>query len=251
MLLGQASNKVAYFRRLNILNVSLNSKSDAKCILNTYVPLLSTYSTELFGRQFRKQTLDNAKAQKETLQIFREVGKTKKKPFSAGFPTRNKKSPRVSAGNHNRIRLRQHFRTKQQQRWQKNITSQTTNESNGKTPKANRNYLVQHFSRTSSTRKIRTRSSFSSSFKTKCSSRGKDFPFRTILGTAHKRSGNFRNSEGVKIPLLRRPVQEKIPLNTPLKENQKFLVEKEMKEMLEKGAIKSRNTKINMLKISF
>ena len=41
-----------------------------------------------------------------------------------------------------------------------------------------------------------------------------------------------------KISLLRTPAQEKIPLNTPLKENQKFLVEKETIEMLEKGAIK-------------
>ena len=43
---------------------------------------------------------------------------------------------------------------------------------------------------------------------------------------------------GNKIPLLRTPVQEKIHLNTPLKENQKFLVEKETKEMLDKGSIK-------------
>ena len=94
MLLGQANNKVAYFRRLNILNVSLNSKSDAKGILNTYASLLSTNSTELFGRQFRKLTLDNTKAQKETLEIFREVGKTKKKPFSERFPARNKQYQR-------------------------------------------------------------------------------------------------------------------------------------------------------------
>ena len=135
MLLGQANNKVAYFRRLNILNVSLNSKSDVKGILNTYAPLLSTNSSELFGRQFRKQVLDNTKAQKETLEMFREVGKTKKKPFSARFSARNKQSPRESAGNQNRIPLRQHFRTQQQQRWQRNTTSQTTNKSNGKAPK--------------------------------------------------------------------------------------------------------------------
>ena len=76
MLLGQANNKVAYFRRLNILNVSLNLKSDAKGILNNYAPLLLTNSTGLFGRQFRKQVLDNTKAQKETLEMFREVSKT-------------------------------------------------------------------------------------------------------------------------------------------------------------------------------
>ena len=45
--------------------------------------------------------------------------------------------------------------------------------------------------------------------------------------------------KGYEIPLLRTPVQEKIPLNTPLKENQKFLVEKQIKEMFEKGAIKN------------
>ena len=44
--------------------------------------------------------------------------------------------------------------------------------------------------------------------------------------------------KGYKIPLLRTTVQEKISLNTSLKETQKFLLEKEMKEMLEKGAIK-------------
>ena len=41
-----------------------------------------------------------------------------------------------------------------------------------------------------------------------------------------------------KIPLLRTTVQKKIPLNIPLKENHKFLVKKEIKEKLEKGAIK-------------
>ena len=105
MLLGQAKNKVAC---LNVLNVPLNSKSDANGILNTYTPLLSTNSIELFGRQFRKKVVDNTKAQKETLEMFREVSKTKKKPFS---------------------------------------------------------------------------------------SRRKDFPFRPILGTARKRSGNFRKRD--------------------------------------------------------
>ena len=45
--------------------------------------------------------------------------------------------------------------------------------------------------------------------------------------------------KGYKIPLLRTPIQEKIPLNTPLNENQKFLMEKEIKEMLEMGAIEN------------
>ena len=33
ILLDQENNKVAYFRRVDILNVSLNSRSDAKAIL--------------------------------------------------------------------------------------------------------------------------------------------------------------------------------------------------------------------------
>ena len=138
MLLGQANNKIAYFRRLNILNVSLNSKSDTKGILNTYAPQLSTNSKELFGRQFRKQVLANTKAQTETLERFKEVGKTKKKPFSSGFPTKNKQWPKENAPNHNRNSLSQHFRMQQQQRWQRN-TSQTANKSNGNTQKATGN----------------------------------------------------------------------------------------------------------------
>ena len=63
-------------------------------MLNTYASLLSTNITELFGRIFRKPTLDNTKAQKETLEMFREVDKTKKKPFSEGFPARNKQYQR-------------------------------------------------------------------------------------------------------------------------------------------------------------
>ena len=58
MFPGQTKNKVTYFRHLNVLNVSLNSKSDAKVILNIYVPLLSTNITKLFGDQFWKQVLD-------------------------------------------------------------------------------------------------------------------------------------------------------------------------------------------------
>ena len=49
---------------------------------------------------------------------------------------------------------------------------------------------------------------------------------------------NLEIENRYKISLLRTPAQEKISLNTPLKENQKFLVEKEMKEMLKNGAIK-------------
>ena len=129
-------------------------------------------------------------------------------PFSTGFIARNKQSPRGSAGNHNRIPLRQHFQTQQQQRWQRNATSQTVNKSNGKTSEKSDNYLLQHFSGTSSTRKINTRSSFSEGnipggIKTKCSSRRKDFSFRPILGKAHRRSGNFKNSEGIQNSLVK------------------------------------------------
>ena len=143
------------------------------------------------------------KPQKETLEIFREVGKTKNKPFLSEFHARNKQSPWGSAGNHYINSLRQHFRTQQQQRWKGNTTNQTTNKSNGKTSKTSGNYLLQHFSRTSSTRTIRISSSFSKvnfprGIKRKCSSTRKDFPFRPISGKPHKRSGSFRNSESGK-----------------------------------------------------
>ena len=170
--------------------------------------------------------------------MFREVGKTKKKPFSARFPGRNKQSSGESAGNHNKIPLREHFWTQQQQRLQRNATSQTAYKSNGKTPKTSGNFL-QHFSRTSSTSKIRTRSSINKGkvrggIKTKYSSRGKNSPWEKLT----KDQEILKIRKGYKIPLLRTPFQEKIPLNTLLNENNKFLVEKETKEMLDKGAIK-------------
>ena len=89
--------------------MSLNSKSDAKGILNIYTPELSTNYTELFDHQFRNQVLDNTKTQKETLEMIKETGKAKKKPFASRFPERNKQSPRGSTGNCNRNLLRQHF----------------------------------------------------------------------------------------------------------------------------------------------
>ena len=132
--------------------------------------------------------------------MIREVGKTKEKPLLAGFPARNKQSPRGSAGNHNGILLNQHFKKHQKQRWQRNTTSRIANKSNGKPPKTSGNYLLLHFSPASSTRKIRTRSSFSKvnvfgGIKTKCVSKRKDFPFCPILGKAHERSGKLRNRE--------------------------------------------------------
>ena len=108
-MLGQANGKFVSFWRLNILSVSLNSKSDAKVILNIYTPELSTNCTELFDNQFRNQVLDNTKTQKETLEMIKKTGKAKKKPFASRFPEKNKQSPRGSAGNRNRNLLRQHF----------------------------------------------------------------------------------------------------------------------------------------------
>ena len=89
-LLGQTNNKAAYFQRLNILNIILNSKYHAKAIINAYALLLSITRTERFRRPFRKQVLDNSKTQKEMFEISEGVNKSKKKPFSTGFPARHK-----------------------------------------------------------------------------------------------------------------------------------------------------------------
>ena len=175
--------------------------------------------------------------------MFREVGNTERTPFSARLPARNKQSPRISSGNHNRIPFRQHFRTQQQERWQRNTTNQTANKSNVNTPETSGNYLLQHFSRTSSTRKIKTRPSFREGnvpggIKTKCSSRRKHFPFRPILEKFIKDQEILEIVKGYRIPLLRTPVQEKSSSEWTSKRNQIFLVEKEIKKMFEKGAIK-------------
>ena len=105
---------------------------------------------------------------------------------------------------------------------------QQTNKSNGKPPKTRTNFFPEHFSLTNSSRKIRTRSSFSKGnvsrrIKTKCSSRRKNFPFSPVTGKTYKGSRNLRNSEGIKNSLVKDTNPGKITLNTLLKENRKFL----------------------------
>ena len=138
----------------------------------------------------------------------------------------------------------------QQQRWQRNTTSKATSILNGKTSETSGIYLPQHFSRTSSARKINTHSSFSKEnvsrgIKTKCSSRTKDFPFRPILGKFTKDQEIVEIVKGYTIPLLRTTVQDKTPLNKPLKRKSELSSGKEIKEMLEKGAIKKLSQHID------
>ena len=159
--------------------------------------------------------LDNTKAQKETLV------KLKRNTFCQSLKqeTNNNQGkvlettpevPSVNIFEHNNKDSRKN-------------TSQAASKSNGKALKENGNSLLQYFGQTSPTRNIRTRSSFSKGnvpreIKTKCSSRWKYSLFHPILRKAYEGSGSFRNIEGVQNSLFKIPVQEKIPLNTPLKE---------------------------------
>ena len=61
-LWGQAYNNCVYYRRLNILNASLRSKSNAKWLLNTYSELLAGHGKDLFDIKFRKKVLDSNQA---------------------------------------------------------------------------------------------------------------------------------------------------------------------------------------------
>ena len=137
----------------------------------------------------------------------------------AGLSLRNKQSSRGSAGINNRFSLRQ----QQQQRWQKN-TRQTPKKSNGKTPKTNRNYLLQCFSRTSSIKNIRTGSAFTlvkeiypGELKQNVPLGGRISYFVLSWEKLTKDQEILEIVKGYKIPLLKTPVQENIPLNIPLK----------------------------------
>ena len=65
---------------------------------------------------------------------------------------------------------------------------------------------------------------------TRCSPRRKNVPFSSVLEKAFKRSRILGKVKGYKVPLLREAVQETVPLNTPLRGSQKFLVEKVSKK---------------------
>ena len=174
--------------------------------------------------------------------MFKEAGKTKKKTFSSEFPTKNKQSPRGSAANHNRNPLRQHFRAQQQQRWQRNTTSQTANKmirlkKQVATTFCNISVKLVPLEKLENVHPL-VKEMFPEELKQNVPLGGRISNFVQSWEKLTKDQGILEIAKGYKIPLLRTPVQAKICLNTPPKENQQFLVKEEIKEMLEKGPIK-------------
>ena len=79
LLLGQSSNAIAYYRRLNVLGSVMNSQYRVKSMLKGKVSLLQKHDEYLlFGKKFRNQTVDTIKSEKQTKWMFIEH----KKPFS-------------------------------------------------------------------------------------------------------------------------------------------------------------------------
>lgn len=75
-------------------------------MLNASSDLLQKHDKELFGSMFKEHVLDTTKNNKQTLDVFREVGKKNKtpirKPFRPGLPAAvdQRKQPWRSAGSH-------------------------------------------------------------------------------------------------------------------------------------------------------
>ena len=122
----------------------------------------------------------------------------------------------------------------------KKSRNQVANISNGKAPKTSSNSYLEHFSQTCSTRKIEKL--VPQSFFRKGNvfiSRRKNAPFSSVLEKDFKISRNFRKSEAIKSSFVKGSSSGNSPTEYIFKRKSgKILVEKEIKEMLEKGAIK-------------
>ena len=153
--------------------------------------------------------------------MYKEVGKTKKKPFLAGFSLRNKQSSRGSAGIHNRFSLCQHFRTQQQQRWQKNTR---------KPPKNQMVRLQKQIETTFCNVSVElvplkileqvqplVKEMYPGELKQNVPLGGRISYFVLSWEKLTKDQEILEIVKGYKIPLLKTLVQENIPLNIPLK----------------------------------
>ena len=159
--------------------------------------------------------------------MFKELDRTKKNPFLLGFPARHKQSPRRSAVNDNRNF--HYFERINNKDGRKTHRIKSTNKSNGKTPKTCGKFLPQHFSRSSSNRKIGKLSSFSKrkvcrGINKNCFSGKKNFLFSPILAEAYKDQGNFGSSEEIWNSLAKNSSPRKSPLIIPFRESQKSLM---------------------------
>ena len=88
MLSGQASNAIAYNRRLNALTAIGTENLKAKNVLKEQAKLFENPSNELFGKPFRNHMKDTAKAKKESKEIY---DKRQKRPFSVDNKYQNKR----------------------------------------------------------------------------------------------------------------------------------------------------------------
>ena len=65
LLVGQTNNAISYHRRLSALAGAMKSSSQAKSMIKDKSALLENSGKELFGKDFRDQITDTAKAQKQ------------------------------------------------------------------------------------------------------------------------------------------------------------------------------------------
>ena len=130
-----------------------------KSILNTYVPLFSRKSTELFGWQSQKHALDNTKARKKPWRCLKWLVKLKRILFCQSFQweTNNHHGEVLeNISNIPPVNIFECHNNKGGRKIQQTNASKWNGK--GKIWKTSGNSLLLHFSRSSSTREIKTRS---------------------------------------------------------------------------------------------
>ena len=94
LLLGQATNLMTYHRRYNILSGLNCAPQQSKGTLREEADLLQQQDKNLLGKKFREHLVSSAKSKKQTIELLRDKGKKKQKPFRYGPSD----TPRRSSG---------------------------------------------------------------------------------------------------------------------------------------------------------
>ena len=232
LLIGQSFNNAAYQRRLNVLLALTKDTNKAKTQLKEKSSLLLNYCNELFGKKFQEYISETAKTRQKSRELYQSFNEEGKQPFRAGPSRQNNGKPKNSGG-------RKVTFTK----FSKNGYNKNPDWSRQGSSGKNKIYKepFQHVSRNPSRARISTNSSSYKKivFKKDCkrTSCRKVEVFCERMGVINSGPKYSECSKRLQSSLLTTHHQPVLPHITKMNAVQNDLVNKEIENMLKKGAI--------------
>ena len=248
LLLGQASLSISYTRRLNILKALLKDPRKAKALLKEKTVLLQESQNHLFCKKSHSHIIEVERSKKQSLKAFKGSNE-KNTPFRKGL---------LSYQNRPQGGGRYYYTEKSNNRDQnKNIRFQNNASASARKfhhagSASNSKYFFCNSRGGSCHQQSRTGSTDKDFNSRACTSKNKEIIYKkhsrctisrktTLLHNSLRKnylgSRNIIIVKGYEIPFVSLSFQKKIPNLTKMSKEQFSLVEQELLEMLEKGAI--------------